>query len=160
MLPDDIPKAIAVAEARRDVHDSLTALSAWAADEVREKVARLEQAIERHVRKQVATGMHPAGVLSEVRIISVTAPDDAEPLRDGFGNSITPDWVDIEYRWCGSPNDPAGQTDVEVTRPYVTPFDSWNSGERPDWLKRLVAKHHPTGWPLARQADDTASKEN
>ena len=54
MLSDVTPAEIAVAEARRNVHESLTALSAWAADEVRAKVTRLEQAIERHVREQVA----------------------------------------------------------------------------------------------------------
>ncbi len=38
-----------VAEARRAVHESLTGLSAWGADDVRAKVKLLEQAIERHL---------------------------------------------------------------------------------------------------------------
>lgn len=46
--------ARAVAEARRAVHETFTSLPAWDADKARESLTRLEAAIERHIREQVA----------------------------------------------------------------------------------------------------------
>lgn len=230
MRADDTARA--VAEARRNVHESLTGLPAWAADDTRAKVAALEVVIEQHIRAQVAEEQRepviarwkdgvvhhdagttvelvdaddplrgialeldpehrealdlmlidpdgemdqPDGVFSELRTVSVEAPADAKLLPNGFGEfSITPKWVDIEYRWC-DPNLPdmgafqAGRSHVEVHGPIVgSDFDSEEAtvtfrtrtdDKRPDWVKRLVAKHNPPSWPLTdSRADDTTSQ--
>ena len=46
--------ARAVAEARRAVHETFASLAAWDADKAREALARLEDAVEQHIREQVS----------------------------------------------------------------------------------------------------------
>ncbi len=85
--------AVAVSAARHAVHELLVELPSWDADDAREAISRLEQAIEQHVRAQVAepiVARWSKGVTHHDAGTTVECVDADDPLR-GIALELTLD---------------------------------------------------------------------
>ncbi|MFJ2697468.1 hypothetical protein ACIO5Z_14740 [Streptomyces rochei] len=76
-----------VAEARRDVHESLTLLPAWEADRVRSLIADLESAVESRTAVRMAEA---------ASAVPLPPADQTAPLRDRIAETIWAQYPDAE----------------------------------------------------------------
>ena len=74
--------AVAVSAARHAVHELLVELPSWDADDAREAISRLEQAIEQHIRAQVALEIETTAEANRQGLLPRPKPGHGDRLND------------------------------------------------------------------------------